>query len=511
MTVDWPTCERDECIGVTVEGYSRCLAHLDDGELDAALRPGALDLRGTTVDERLFVKLFDVYTSPSGPLFGPMDLRQARFLTPVRLDGAVFHGPVDASDALFDQPVSLNGAEFEDSANFFRATFNSVADFSAARFGKLATFSHARFGDIAKFEGVEFAGGVAMVNTGFSGTLEFTDAKFHGEVIADLLRADRIAFNSATFARALRLMVDCRFLGLRQARFEDGVTLRVMRADVDATRCVFGAPSSISGAQGRTEWIPLITSLMETDVSNLSLADVDLRWCEFAGAHRLDELRMDGLCPLNTPPKSWRRARRWVLAEEHYWRGWPTDERANPRVYPIDPLRIAGLYRSLRKAFEDGKNEPGAGDFYYGEMEMRRHAPSTPWFERTILAAYWALSGYGQRASRAIVALVVLLATVTVLLMGFGLSAPAQQQITGTVHNGQAQLAVREPATALPDRRWTWDRAGKALQTSAGAMVFRDSGQKLTYAGTWILMLARFGGPLLLALAVLAVRARVKR
>jgi DNA invertase Pin-like site-specific DNA recombinase len=31
------------------------------------------------------------------------------------------------------------------------------------------------------------------------------------------------------------------------------------------------------------------------------------------------------------------------------------------------------IYRALRKAQEDKKNEPGAADFYYGEMEMRRH------------------------------------------------------------------------------------------------------------------------------------------
>lgn len=31
------------------------------------------------------------------------------------------------------------------------------------------------------------------------------------------------------------------------------------------------------------------------------------------------------------------------------------------------------VYRVLRKAFEDGKDEPVAADFYCGEMEMRRH------------------------------------------------------------------------------------------------------------------------------------------
>src|SRR5690242_6644866 len=44
------------------------------------------------------------------------------------------------------------------------------------------------------------------------------------------------------------------------------------------------------------------------------------------------------------------------------------------------------------------------------EMEMRRHARSTPRAERLILAAYWAVSGYGLRATRAFIALALLIA-----------------------------------------------------------------------------------------------------
>jgi hypothetical protein len=40
----------------------------------------------------------------------------------------------------------------------------------------------------------------------------------------------------------------------------------------------------------------------------------------------------------------------------------------------LDPRQIAGLYRALRKGREDIKDEPGAADFYSGEMEMRRRA-----------------------------------------------------------------------------------------------------------------------------------------
>jgi hypothetical protein len=67
----------------------------------------------------------------------------------------------------------------------------------------------------------------------------------------------------------------------------------------------------------------------------------------------------------------------------------------------LDPGQIAGLYRALRKGREDAKNEPGAADFYYGEMEMCRARPvssgnpddqsgaaSPGWEEIGILTAY---------------------------------------------------------------------------------------------------------------------------
>src|SRR5690349_3271437 len=38
-------------------------------------------------------------------------------------------------------------------------------------------------------------------------------------------------------------------------------------------------------------------------------------------------------------------------------------------------------------------------------MEMRRHAATTPTGEKLILGLYWALSGYGLRAGRALTAL----------------------------------------------------------------------------------------------------------
>jgi hypothetical protein len=201
-----------------------------------------------------------------------------------------------------------------------------------------------------------------------------------------------------------------------------------------------------------------VTSLAGTDASNLVLTETDLSECKFLGAHRLEQLRIDGRTEF-ARTEGWWRARRRMLVEER-------DE---------NPLRVAALYRALRKSFEDSKNEPGAGDFYYGEMECRRHSRESSRAARMILSFYWLLSGYGQRAWRALAALVLVIATVTGLLTVWG------------------------------------QDLGMAARIAMGAVVFRDDRTDLTAAGEWTVLVARFLGPLLLAMAVLAIRARVKR
>lgn len=59
--------------------------------------------------------------------------------------------------------------------------------------------------------------------------------------------------------------------------------------------------------------------------------------------------------------------------------------------------------------------------------------------------------------------------------------------------------------------RFTAVRAEKATRVVLNSVVFRSSGQNLTTAGTYVEMVSRFFEPVLLVLAVLAIRGRVKR
>ncbi|WP_443075547.1 hypothetical protein [Streptomyces sp. NBC_01483] len=181
-----------------------------------------------------------------------------------------------------------------------------------------------------------------------------------------------------------------------------------------------------------------------------------------------------------------------------------------------DPEDVAAVCHQLRRAFEDAKNEPGAADFYYGEMEMRRHdRTSTPRTERRLLWAYLLLSGYGLRASHALLWLSLAMLTTILLLMGFGLPqhSPAQEAV-GVVpaDGGRTTFTIDKDDPQNPtENHFTSERFDKALTATLNSVVFRSSEQDLTTAGTYIEMTSRLLEPALLVLAVLAIRGRIKR
>ena len=274
------------------------------------------------------------------------------------------------------------------------------------------------------------------------------------------------------------------------------------------------------------------------------LGDVSLADCRFNGAHNLDQLRMEADVAFGLSPARVGWEQRQVIAEESAWRAnasmaqtrrrhlhsrwaaprWP-DWAGSGTPAVLKPGAIAGLYRALRKGREDAKDEPGAADFYYGEMEMRRHArgqgDSGPRgrAERGVLIVYWLVSGYGLRAWRALAALVVLAVIITTALVGSGLAASAPpQHLAGTITSSpdnrtriDAAISTATPELPPAGQRWTAQRTQTALEVTLDSIVFRTTDQPLTTAGIWTTDAARVLGPTLLVLALLAVRNRVKR
>ena len=461
-----------------------------------------------------------------------------------------------AGDALFHD-VQLTGEAW-----FIRAEFGQDATFDGAQFSMTAWFTIAQFTGDASFQGAKFTD-ASFADSQFQNAVNFGGVRFEDEIVFGPLAAGSLNLEWAEFVRPLVGEVAAATISCRRTTWHAGVTLRLRYATIDLERATFTEPSFVTGAdqlfrsnagplneeqvrrdvmaergESSNLWMPILISLRGSDVANLHITDVDLSQCRFAGALLLDQLRFEGRCLFDHPPHgvhggwawlpAWRWSNRQSIAEERTWRGttrkhggWGLTPSSQPAE--IGPERLVGLYRQLRKAQEDVKNEPGAADFYYGEMEMRRHARTTPVAERAIIWLYWLISGYGLRALRSLTALVILGVIVTTALTGWGLDATAPittplQSLAGTVtttpHRAariNATLSGVAPALPPVSQRWTGERVQTALDVTVESFVFRSTDQPLTTAGTWTTIAARILGPVLLAFALLAFRNRVKR
>ncbi|WP_369211111.1 pentapeptide repeat-containing protein [Streptomyces flavofungini] len=458
-------------------------------------------------------------------------------------ESATFEGDAGFDSATFESHAWFDSATFESHAWFTWAAFKATARFKSAAFKGAAAFESATFDHGAEFQSAAFEHGAGFESVTFKGHASFKSAAFEGaDQFGPLVCTGRLVLSGATFGSPVNLSFAVCRLECRRTRWSSTAEIRLRYATVDFAHAVFEYPLTIAaepdsfvltnGLRLAEDRFPSgydpgvrVVSLRGVDAAHLVLADLDLWECLFAGTVHLDQLRLEGACTFNTAPPAvhWRRwppvrftARR-VLAEEHHWRagqpgavqGWAHG------AGRAGPLQLAPVYRALRKAFEDGKHEPGAADFYYGEMEMRRHADDIPRSEQGLLTAYWALSGYGLRASRALAWLGTAMLLTIVLLVAFGLAKDTPKQTaTGTVPAAGGKVAFeidKDDPQNPTGNRFTGKRFEKALNVTLNSVVFRASGQDLTTAGTYIEMTSRVTEPVLLGLAVLAIRNRVKR
>jgi uncharacterized protein YjbI with pentapeptide repeats len=492
----------------------------------------------------------------------------AQFPGAASFEGAQFGGDSWFGDAEFGGAVWFAGATFNGPASFHRAHFVEGAEFNEARFSDEAWFGRARFSDDAgfrkvrfdgdvQFPGAQFDGDAVFAETQFgrhtefsgaqvSGDVWFGDAQFRRTRFLGPLLATTVVLDGAAFDEAITLEMTSSILSCIGTKFDETATLRLRYAEVAVDEAVFAKPSTIafaadafgSRAEGKVEMPdegqlvraagdrsprPRLLSLRGVDGTGVTLSDLDLSACRFQGSHNLDRVHIEGRSPFAATPTGWkfgrvsglrlplwRWTRRWTLAEEHHWRanryppvatngrphpkreGWYPPAVQPPQWYvdatghemqPLPPGRVASWYRALRKSWEDSKDEPGAADFYYGEMEMRRLGPATPWGERFILWLYWLVSGYGLRGLRALAWLAVVVVSLGILfeLVGF----------------------ARHPS---PPTVW-----GSLLYAARSTLSIADPEAQLTGWGKLLQLVLRLAGPVLLGLALLAVRNRVKR
>jgi uncharacterized protein YjbI with pentapeptide repeats len=405
----------------------------------------------------------------------------------------------------------------------------------------------------ANFAGATFLGTTQLAKVTFAGTANFKEATFMGTTQLGPLRAtEGLLLSGAVFLEHVTVELRAARLCAVGTQFRSGADVRAVgtwcrpgekkvaldSAKLNFERAIFGGTSTVSTRRRDTgsDWlltadcggptIASVVSLRWAHIQDLALSLVDLRQCQLRDAQGLERLRLEQVLFDDMPDWGWhnqwlpfRYSRRVAIEEERRWRRehqdrpawWPREhgtnqdstDAATPDAGPT-PHQIVAVYRGLRKGVEDRKNEPGAGEWYYGEMEMRRHASyadppvgsvtldeaekfdttrRTPYGERIVLFLYWMTAGYGLRASRALVALAITIALGALLLGLFGFDPDKDSEAGPLLYAAESSISLlRQPDT-----------------------------KDLTTAGHVVQIFLRLAGPLFFGLALLSLRGRVKR
>jgi uncharacterized protein YjbI with pentapeptide repeats len=254
LPVPWTTCIFGSgCIGITLDG-GRCLAHVNENQVGAALRQlretGAIDARGVRIDTSLLKRLLD-----SLPRDG-----EGRWLGQAWFDQATFVGEADFDDVIFRDEARFYYATFEQKASFQGATFKADARFEGARFKRRTVFMQAKFEDLARFEDArvekeawfhraEFESGTWFDNAIFMDLLWLAEVAFEtARHFGPILVYKELRLNSSLFKQRVRIEVATPRLSGKETRFLAGVQLRVRWAQINFDDAEFAAAAILAGA-----------------------------------------------------------------------------------------------------------------------------------------------------------------------------------------------------------------------------------------------------------------------
>jgi len=476
---------------------------------------------------------------PGARFGGEALFNAAEFHLEAWFGGAKFRKDATFFRAHFNLYAFFGAARFGGFTSFEEVRFDGEALFDEADFGGLTGFGGAQFSSDARFSRCRFAN-VEVLGPLFAGTgllLEY--ASFEKAVVIEASTPKLVCLETA-FKEAATLRLRFAEIVLDGAHLAQGSTIAF--AEDKFVKSPGYSPISLAGffvrndapmrtwlhepfqeapltAGGRSP-VPRLLSLRRVDVAGLVLANLDLAACLFQGAHNLEQLRIEGPLRFAGAPMPWqiRLGRHWIpvwprwmrreaLAEEHLLRAhrsmqtkvddpqrfkrpgwWPSTCRLPDWVskvtgLPAQPLSaevLAAIYRALRRGLEDQKNAPGASDFYYGEMEMRRLSRASL-ADRLVLWLYWLVSGYGLRASRALIAYAVAVALFAFAFWQWGFAHP-HTYLTALLRSFESSTSVLRPPP--PD---------------------------LNYPGEVFDTVNRLVGATLLGLTVFSLRGRIKR
>jgi uncharacterized protein YjbI with pentapeptide repeats len=277
---------------------------------------------------------------------------------------AIFIGAADFFGARFCEPAIFSEAVFLQHANFFASTFLKEAVFAWATFTHGATFIAVKFVEEARFKWARFAQATDFSAARFSQDAHFNSAVFVGDVYFNVTRPTVLPGMTYAVDTAVRFPFSAtafeRKADFREATFSERAEFRQTQFREDGT----GEPGAIfSSARFNRPSLVIFYDVYlgqalfhNCDVSDFQFAKV--RWRNRTNGKRMvfeegEDLRLDQADTVA------------LLADR---RG--LDE--------LNYALVAELYQQLKKNYDDRRDYWTAGDFHYGEMEMKRLATPNP-------------------------------------------------------------------------------------------------------------------------------------
>ncbi len=425
---------------------------------------------------------------------GDVDFSGFAFKKRLKFSQAVFTGKVGFQEAQFLNGADFNGTKFsgESGVSFFKTKFfgkegtnflgtefsgNGGARFGSAQFSgnRGVHFREAIFSGEGKasFRGTEFSGEgeTSFMGTEFSCSegADFFLAKFTGPGGANFIGTK---FSGKSFLS----LFNAQFLGPGKIRFKN--TFFAEDKTINFSHIEIGSPGVLEFVDSL--WLGNVLFLY-TDLEKISFKNV-----------RFHQTR------------DWFFSRECLADEIATYDG--TKEKYDQRYY----TQVEILYRKLKENFETQRDYARAGDFHYGEMEMKRKGQMLVWEERplskylpflkylTLTQCYKIVSGYGEKWQQALASFLV----VWMVFSGLNLSLiqPVQQQSTQVEQWQKSSLHKLSGSALFSFKVLTlqrWDREFQLKGTS--------------YLPGLFISLQHLIGPTLIALMLLAIRRQFRR
>ena len=430
-----------------------CLMHTHDPKKDVAAFQEEF--------ERILKAARTALADFSGFVF-PTANYSRKFTAGCDFSGATFTQDAHFGAATFMQGADFSGAKFTQRASFYRATFTQEANFSEATFTQDADFIEAKFTQRASFYGATFTQDAAFGVATFTQQASFSDARF----------TQRASFYRATFTEDAHFgarftqqasFSDARFMqdaGFHWATFTQealfGGTKFEKLASFEAATFLGPAEfrETVFREDGKSEPGPIFVS------AQFSRPEAVIFYKTYLGQALFHDCDVSKFVFSSV---RWRqrkgKGKRMVFEEiVDLWHGAasalkPGSDNPNERDYGL----IAELYQQLKKNYDDRKDYWTAGDFHYGELEMKRLSSRhrnrvLRWLHRHVglVAWYKYANAYGESYLRPALWLGAVLFLFTLLYPVAGLVYHADRADPATRANREQPVMLASTPAGAP-------------------------------------------------------------